>query len=47
MPILAKYQFTKGGSIIMFQVENEYALTGYQDHNYLMHLRQLMLDNGT
>lgn len=46
MPILAKHQFTKGGSIIMFQVENEYALTGYKDHNYLWHLRQLMLDNG-
>ncbi|CAG9760578.1 unnamed protein product [Ceutorhynchus assimilis] len=46
MPVLAKHQFTKGGPIIMFQVENEYALTGYADHAYLSSLRQLMLDNG-
>nr|AEE63027.1 unknown [Dendroctonus ponderosae] len=46
MPRLAKHQFTVGGPIIMFQVENEYAGTGYGDHNYLWHLRQLMLDNG-
>ncbi|XP_030746583.1 beta-galactosidase-1-like protein 3 [Sitophilus oryzae] len=46
MPILAQHQFTKGGPIIMLQVENEYAITGYKDHNYLWHLRQLMLDNG-
>ncbi|KAF7288081.1 hypothetical protein GWI33_000134 [Rhynchophorus ferrugineus] len=46
MPILAKYQFTKGGPIIMFQVENEYAITGYEDHNYLWNLRELMLNNG-
>lgn len=46
MPRLAQHQFTRGGPIIMFQVENEYAGTGYGDHNYLWHLRQLMLDNG-
>lgn len=47
MPRLAKLQFTKGGPIIMFQVENEYAIGGSTpDQAYLLHLRQLMLDNG-
>ncbi|XP_060528483.1 beta-galactosidase-1-like protein 3 [Cylas formicarius] len=46
LPILAQRQFTKGGPIIMFQVENEFALTGGQDKTYLQQLRQLMLDNG-
>lgn len=47
MPRLAKLQFTQGGPIIMFQVENEYAIVGkIRDEAYLLHLRQLMLDNG-
>lgn len=47
MPRLAKLQFTQGGPIIMFQVENEYAIGGSnRDEAYLLHLRQLMLDNG-
>ncbi|XP_057658613.1 beta-galactosidase-1-like protein 3 [Diorhabda carinulata] len=50
LPILAKYQFTKGGPIIAFQIENEYGYTGYQNfapsRNYLEILRQLYLDNG-
>lgn len=47
MPRLAKLQFTQGGPIIMFQVENEYAIVGsIPDQTYLLHLRQLMLDNG-
>nr|CAH7738068.1 unnamed protein product [Callosobruchus chinensis] len=46
LPILAMFQFTSGGPILAFQVENEYALSGKHDLNYLRTLRQLMLDNG-
>ncbi|XP_060528721.1 beta-galactosidase-1-like protein 3 [Cylas formicarius] len=47
LPILAKHQFTKGGAIIMFQVENEFAQKDKgNDKTYLNELRQLMLDNG-
>ncbi|CAH1987936.1 unnamed protein product [Acanthoscelides obtectus] len=46
LPILAMFQFTRGGPIIAFQVENEYALSGKHDLDYLRKLRQLMLDNG-
>uniref|UniRef100_A0A6P7G1Q1 Beta-galactosidase n=1 Tax=Diabrotica virgifera virgifera TaxID=50390 RepID=A0A6P7G1Q1_DIAVI len=47
IPILAALQFTKGGPILMFQVENEYA-NGSQKKStaYLEFLRQLMLNNG-
>lgn len=51
LPILAMFQFTKGGPIIALQVENEYANT-YQpgtfepDKVYLEKLRQMMLDYG-
>ncbi|XP_057663244.1 beta-galactosidase-1-like protein 3 [Diorhabda carinulata] len=46
LPMLAALQFTYGGPIIMFQVENEYAVSGKKDLEYLKLLRQLMLDNG-
>lgn len=51
LPILAMLQFTKGGPIIAFQVENEYGSTERKgvftpDKLYLWKLRQLMLDNG-
>ncbi|KAJ8930104.1 hypothetical protein NQ314_017132 [Rhamnusium bicolor] len=45
LPILALLQFTKGGPIIAFQVENEYA-SDSADLEYLRLLRQIMLDNG-
>ncbi|KAJ8917155.1 hypothetical protein NQ315_012647 [Exocentrus adspersus] len=47
MPILAPFQFQKGGPVIALQVENEYALMHNKaDMAYLKSLRQLMLDNG-
>ncbi|XP_057663239.1 beta-galactosidase-1-like protein 2 isoform X1 [Diorhabda carinulata] len=46
LPILAAFQFTNGGSIIMFQVENEYSISGKHDLEYLKILRTLMLNNG-
>lgn len=44
--ILVPLQFQKGGPIIMFQVENEYAVGSKHDMNYLKELRQIMLDAG-
>lgn len=51
LPILAYFQFTKGGPILGFQVENEYGSTYVAnvfnpDREYLRQLRQIMLDNG-
>ncbi|CAH1981048.1 unnamed protein product [Acanthoscelides obtectus] len=51
LPILAMLQFTRGGPIIAFQVENEYASTYLPgiflpDKKYLRQLRQLMIDHG-
>ncbi|KAG5895370.1 hypothetical protein JTB14_029594 [Gonioctena quinquepunctata] len=51
LPILAMLQFTKGGPIIAFQVENEYGSTEKPgifnpDKAYLRQLRQLMTNNG-
>lgn len=50
MKILAPYQFTKGGSIIMVQIENEYASTKTAefspDKEYLRQLQRLMKSNG-
>ncbi|KAJ8920356.1 hypothetical protein NQ315_005220 [Exocentrus adspersus] len=51
LPILAMLQFTKGGPIIAFQVENEYGSTEKRgkfapDKAYLRELRNLMLNNG-
>uniref|UniRef100_V5GSW2 Beta-galactosidase n=1 Tax=Anoplophora glabripennis TaxID=217634 RepID=V5GSW2_ANOGL len=49
LPILAKYQFTKGGPIIAFQVENEYGNQEYQtflpQKEYLEELHQLFVQN--
>ena len=41
--VLAPLQITRGGPIILYQVENEYA---GKDQNYLSILRQAALDNG-
>nr|XP_023026961.1 beta-galactosidase-1-like protein 3 [Leptinotarsa decemlineata] len=46
LPILASLQFINGGPILMFQVENEYAVSGKKDLDYLKLLRQQMLDHG-
>lgn len=50
MPILANYQFTKGGPVIAFQVENEYGNQEYQSFlpqkDYLEELHQLFVQNG-
>ncbi|KAH1027762.1 beta-galactosidase-1-like protein 3 [Dendroctonus ponderosae] len=51
LTLLAAFQFTKGGPVIAFQVENEYgnqeAGDEFQpDKVYLEQLRQLFLDNG-
>lgn len=51
LPILAALQFTKGGPIIAFQVENEYGSTEQRgkfvpDKLYLEKLRQLFLQHG-
>nr|XP_023025003.1 beta-galactosidase-1-like protein 3 [Leptinotarsa decemlineata] len=49
LPNVRKYQFSKGGPIIAFQIENEYGYTGYGNFApskiYLRALRQLYLDN--
>lgn len=51
LPILAALQFTKGGPIIGFQIENEYGSTEQKgkfvpDRQYLTQLRQLYLTHG-
>nr|CAH7754958.1 unnamed protein product [Callosobruchus chinensis] len=46
MPILAALQFTKGGPIIAFQVENEYSISGKHDLEYLKLLRKEILSHG-
>jgi hypothetical protein len=51
LSLLAIFQFTRGGPIVAFQVENEYGSTEQEgkfvpDKNYLKQLRQLMLNNG-
>lgn len=51
LTLLAAFQFTKGGPVIAFQVENEYgnqeAGDAFQpDKVYLEELRQLFLSNG-
>lgn len=53
LSLLSSFQFTKGGPIISFQIENEYGSTKQPDANppflpdkiYLEQLRQLMLDS--
>lgn len=50
LPILKDYQFTNGGPVIAFQVENEYGYTVSQGYTpqreYLEQLRQILLKNG-
>ena len=43
--VLTPLQITKGGPILMFQVENEYGSYG-EDVEYMEALKQMMLDNG-
>lgn len=45
LPRLAKYQCTKGGPVIMMQIENEYGTYG-NDSDYLRFLEKEMIDNG-
>ena len=45
MPILTERQVTRGGNVIMMQVENEYGSYG-EDKQYLRAIRDLMLDRG-
>lgn len=46
LPILGALQFQKGGPIIMFQVENEYSISGKHDLSYLKELSQIMWNSG-
>ncbi|KAG5876884.1 hypothetical protein JTB14_007460 [Gonioctena quinquepunctata] len=46
MPILIKYQFRNWGPIIMFQVENEYSISGKHDLSYLELLRNQIITHG-
>lgn len=46
LPILVPLQFTNGGPVIIFQIENEYANSRKKDHDYILKLRELMLSNG-
>lgn len=46
LPLLAALQFQKGGPIIAFQIENEYANTENNDLLYLQSLKQMFLDHG-
>lgn len=45
LPILAALQFTKGGPIIAFQVENEYGNAPTHDLDYIAQLVQIFKDN--
>ncbi len=45
MPVLASRQYTKGGPILMMQVENEYGSYGH-DKRYLRYLQDLMRSLG-
>lgn len=40
--ILSVLQFTKGGSIIAFQIENEYGSLRRKDQKYLKHLKRIL-----
>ncbi len=47
VPILAKYQLGKEGSVILVQVENEYGHMGeHQESGYIYHLRDGLLRGG-
>lgn len=43
--VIAPLQITRGGPVIMMQVENEYGYYG-DDRSYMEYLKQLMIDNG-
>lgn len=43
--VIAPLQITRGGPVIMMQVENEYGYYG-DDGAYMEYIRQLMIDNG-
>lgn len=45
LPILAMFQFQKGGPIIGFQVENEFGSLQFEDSEYLVFLKNLFLQN--
>jgi beta-galactosidase len=46
MPILTELQFTKGGPIIMVQVENEFGYSANIDLEYLQQLYDLYKSSG-
>lgn len=46
LKILSALQFIKGGPIIMFQVENEYSISGKHDLGYMKELKQIMISGG-
>ena len=43
--VIAPLQITRGGSVILMQVENEYGYFG-DDKSYLDYMKQLMIDCG-
>lgn len=45
IPLIAERQVTRGGNVIMVQVENEYGSYG-SDHGYLRHLADELLGHG-
>ncbi|XP_063230041.1 beta-galactosidase-1-like protein 3 isoform X2 [Bacillus rossius redtenbacheri] len=45
-PKLAGLQFEKGGAIIAFQIENEYAYVSAKNYTYLEEIKRLMDSNG-
>lgn len=45
IPVISKYQITRGGNVIMMQIENEYGSYG-NDHEYMMALRDMMRKYG-
>lgn len=45
IPMIVPYQFTKGGSVLMLQIENEYGSYG-NDKEYLNALKTMMVERG-
>ncbi|NUT97624.1 MAG: beta-galactosidase [Saccharothrix sp.] len=45
IPLVAEHQVTRGGNVVMVQVENEYGSYG-SDHDYLRHLRDGLVRRG-
>lgn len=46
LPILVPLQFSKGGPIIAFQLENEYGSYASADVDYMQHLKMIMINGG-